>query len=173
MHADLQALLKGLLDTNEHLLWWQAAVRAAVVFLAAWALLRIAGRRSFAQKTSFDLCIMLLLGAVLSRAVVGATSMAAALASSLVLVLLHRMIGWISVRHAGFDRVVGGRPIELLRDGRLDPEAVRRALISQEDLATNIRGSLHSESTDDIARIVVERDGTVSFVRKDKPGAQP
>lgn len=58
---------QALFATNEHLEWWQALLRAAFVFVVAWALLRLAGRRSFAQKTPFDLCIMLLLGSQCSR----------------------------------------------------------------------------------------------------------
>jgi uncharacterized membrane protein YcaP (DUF421 family) len=129
--------------------------------------LRLAGRRAFAQKGSFDLCIALLLGAVLSRAVIGATSMAAAISASLVLVLLHRVIGRLSVFHPRFDHLIGGRPIDLLHDGALDPKAAKHGMISREDLAANVRASLQTESLDGIERVVLERDGKLSFVRDD------
>ncbi len=50
----------ALFGQGEHLAWWQMALRAAVIFGAAWALLRIAGRRAFSQQTAFDICIILL-----------------------------------------------------------------------------------------------------------------
>ena len=100
---------------GEHLAWWQMSLRAALIFAAAWALLRGAGRRAFSQQTAFDLCIMLLLGAVLSRAVVGASPFLGTLAAAAVLVGLHRMIGWLASRHARIDRVIGGTRIAIRR----------------------------------------------------------
>ncbi|MGO4416632.1 DUF421 domain-containing protein [Cupriavidus sp. KB_39] len=119
---------------GEALTWWQMTFRAAVFFAAAWILLRGAGRRAFSQGTAFDLCIMLLLGAVLSRAVMGARPVSGTLAAALVLVLLHRVLGWLASRHPGFDRVIGGRRIDLLRAGTINVDAMRRAMISEEDL---------------------------------------
>ncbi|QOT81915.1 DUF421 domain-containing protein [Cupriavidus basilensis] len=159
-------VLETLFAATQHPIWWQAMLRAAVVFVIAWALLRLAGRRSFAQKTSFDLCIMLLLGAVLSRAVVGATSMGTATGASAVLVLMHRSVGWLATRFSAFDRIVGGNPIELLSKGTLDRDALARTEISERDLAANLRESLQTESLSGVDRIVVERDGKISFVRR-------
>ena len=141
-------------------------LRAAFVFVVAWALLRLAGRRSFAQKTPFDLCIMLLLGAVLSRAVVGATSTGVAMGASLVLVLMHRSVGWICTRYPPFDRLIGGNPIELLSNGELDRNAIAHTEISDEDLASSMRQSLQTETQSGVKRIVVERNGKISFVRQ-------
>ncbi len=151
---------------GEPLAWWQMSLRAAVIFCAAWALLRGAGRRAFSQQTAFDLCIMLLLGAVLSRAVVGASPLIGTLAAAAVLVGLHRMIGRLASRHVRIDQVVGGTRIDLLDAGQLDPVAMRRAMLSEEDLKANLRATLQSESLVDIDRIVVERNGKVTFVKR-------
>ncbi|MDQ0142309.1 DUF421 domain-containing protein [Cupriavidus necator] len=157
--------MRGLVGDGDDLAWWQAGVRAAIIFASTWALLRLAGRRAFAQKTSFDLCIVLLLGAVLSRAVVGATSFAVAFAASLVLVLLHRAVGWLSSRYPGFDRATGGHALDLMRAGELDRERMTRAMLTEEDLKANLRATLQTDSFDDLGRVVLERDGKVTFVR--------
>ncbi|WP_231942571.1 DUF421 domain-containing protein [Cupriavidus taiwanensis] len=161
----LAEVMRGLLGEGDDLAWWQAGVRAAVVFAGTWALLRLAGRRAFGQKSSFDLCIVLLLGAVLSRAVVGATSFPAAFAAALVLVLLHRAVGWLSSRSPGFDRATGGDALDLMRAGELDGERLRGAMLTEEDLKANLRATLQTDSFDDLSRVVLERDGKVTFVR--------
>jgi uncharacterized membrane protein YcaP (DUF421 family) len=51
----------------------QMALRALAVFVLALAMIRTAGRRSIGQHRPFDACTTVLLGAVLSRAVVGAS----------------------------------------------------------------------------------------------------
>ena len=157
--------MRGLLGDGDDLAWWQGGLRAALVFVGTWALLRLAGRRAFAQKTSFDLCIVLLLGAVLSRAVVGATSFAVAFAASLVLVLLHRAVGWLSSRSPGFDRATAGNALDLMREGELDRQRLRGAMLTEEDLRANLRATLQTDRFDDLSRVVLERDGKVTFVR--------
>ncbi|WP_109584632.1 DUF421 domain-containing protein [Cupriavidus plantarum] len=159
-------ILAEVFGQGETLAWWQMAARAALIFVAAWIMLRGAGRRAFSQQTPFDLCIMLLLGAVLSRAVVGASPIGGTLAASLVLVALHRSLGSLASRFPGVDRIIAGHRIDLLQGGRIDQDAMRRAMLSAEDLQANLRASLQSESLAGIQRIVVERNGKVTFVRR-------
>ena len=56
-------------------------------------MIRIAGRRSFGQKTPFDACTTVLLRAILSRAVVGASPFWSAVGATMALVVMHRAVG--------------------------------------------------------------------------------
>ncbi|WP_455287843.1 DUF421 domain-containing protein [Cupriavidus necator] len=161
-------VMRNLVGEGDDLAWWQGAVRAVIIFIGTWAMLRLAGRRAFAQKNSFDLCIVLLLGAVLSRAVVGATSFAVAFAAALALVLLHRAVGWLSSRYPAFDRITGGHALDLLSEGELDRQRVIRGMLTEEDLKANLRATLQTDSFDNLSRVVLERDGKVTFVRAHK-----
>ena len=166
MVADgIQAAMQAVFGRGEELAWYQMAARAALVFMAAWVLLRVAGRRTFAQKTAFDLCIMLLLGAILSRAVVGASPMLGTLAAAAVLVFMHRAISMLSARWPAFDRIVGGRPIVLVLDGMENRHARKRAMLSDEDLDANARASMHAPGWDRQWNVVLERDGQITFVK--------
>lgn len=168
----LSDVMSRALGDGDDLQWWQGAVRAAVIFVGTWAMLRLAGRRAFAQKSSFDLCIVLLLGAVLSRAVVGATSLKVAFAAALVLVLLHRVVGWLSGHYPMFDRATGGHALDLLSQGELDRGRVSRAMLTEEDLKANLRATLQTDSFADLTRVVLERDGKVTFVRRSREDSQ-
>jgi len=55
---------------------------AAVVFILAYLLICVSGRRSFALRSPLDNIIVILLGAVFSRAVVGASPFLPAMAAS-------------------------------------------------------------------------------------------
>jgi len=50
----------------------QMSARAFVLFFLMLVLVRVAGRRAFGRKSSFDTIIVITLGALLSRVVVGA-----------------------------------------------------------------------------------------------------
>jgi hypothetical protein len=52
---------------------WQMMARAVAIFFIALLLIRASGRRFFGQHAPFDACVTVLLGAVLSRAVAGAS----------------------------------------------------------------------------------------------------
>ncbi|KAI3593533.1 hypothetical protein D9X30_1260 [Cupriavidus sp. U2] len=173
----MEAAFEAAFGVGRELAWYQMSARAALVFLATWLLLRAAGRRTFAQKTAFDLCIMLLLGAILSRAVAGASPILGTLAAAAVLVFMHRLVCMLSATWPAIDRVVSGRPIVLVKDGREDRQARRRAMLSDEDLDANARAKLHTPGWDDQRHgrgdkqwdVVLERDGQISFVEHPGP----
>lgn len=169
----MEAAFEAVFGTGRELAWYQMSARAALVFLATWLLLRAAGRRTFAQKTAFDLCIMLLLGAILSRAVVGASPILGTLSAAAVLVFMHRLVCMLSATWPAVDRAIAGRPIVLVKDGHEDRHARRRAMLSDEDLDANARAKLHTPGWNDQRNgrgdtqwdVVLERDGQISFVK--------
>jgi hypothetical protein len=60
----------------------QMAARAAVAFIGALVCIRISGRRSFGQRSPFDYVVAILLGATLSRVIVGASPAIPTMAAS-------------------------------------------------------------------------------------------
>src|ERR1017187_7797302 len=89
----------------------QMSTRAVLVFIIALILIRISGRRSFGLRTAFDNIIVVLLGAILSRVVVGASPFIPVVIACFVIVILHRMFGWLIVKHKTFARLIEGNKI--------------------------------------------------------------
>lgn len=87
----------------------QMTDRALVVFIIALVLIRISGRRSFGLHTPLDNIITIVLGAVLSRAIVGASDFMPVIASSAILVLVHRLFAWLMVRYSIFSKLITGK----------------------------------------------------------------
>jgi uncharacterized membrane protein YcaP (DUF421 family) len=143
----------------------QMAARAIVIFILALAMIRLSGRRSFGQHSPFDACMTVLLGAVLSRAVVGASPFFATVAAGLAVVVMHRAIAWISLRWPAFDRLISGSERVLIKDGVRDAESMRKALISERDLAEAMRKKFGADTKGQPAHAVLERDGTVTLAK--------
>lgn len=155
-------LVETLFGSGEQLDVLQMSMRAAVVFLLALAMIRISGRRSFGQHRPFDACATVLLGAVLSRAVVGASPFWPTMAAGAVIVLLHRLIALASIRWPCVEVLVSGNKRELVRQGRRDGDEMQKGLITPRDLDEAIRKKVGDEHKP-VSRAVLERDGEITI----------
>lgn len=142
----------------------QMAARAAAVFVITLVLIRVSGRRSFGQRTPFDAATTVLLGAVLSRGVVGASPFIATVAAAAVLVLLHRLLGWLSVRWDSFDVFVNGEERVIVDDGRPVARELQCALISRRDLDEAVRKKVGHAEVAGVKTATLERDGEISLL---------
>ncbi|MDP9044493.1 MAG: DUF421 domain-containing protein [Pseudomonadota bacterium] len=175
--------IDSLFGSGEALTPIQMVLRALTVFVLALMMIRVAGRRGFGQHNSFDACMSVLLGAVLSRAVVGASPFGATMCAGLAIVALHRGVAWLSIRWPAFDRLVSGSERVLVEDGRVDPREMRRALMGVRDLDEAMRKHFGAKAgagldgartgpdpdgalvSAELLRAVLERDGTVTLAR--------
>jgi len=144
----------------------QMCSRAAIIFLAAYILLRISGRRSFSVRSPLDNIIVILLGAILSRAVVGASPLLPVLASSLLIVILHRLIAWLTSAYPSIAKGISGEKILIYKDGKFIHHARSKALISEEEVFSHVRNTLHADNLNDVDKIYMERDGKISILKK-------
>lgn len=146
----------------------QMTCRGIVVFLIALILIRISGRRSFGMRTALDNIIVVLLGAVLSRAVVGASPFIPNIVACTFIVITHRLLGFLVTKSTIIARIVEGKKILLFEDGHFIDHKLGRALASEEDALQGVRKSALTEDLDDIDKIYMERNGEISAIRKKK-----
>jgi uncharacterized membrane protein YcaP (DUF421 family) len=144
----------------------QMSSRGIVVFIVALILIRISGRRSFGIRTPLDNIIVILLGAIMSRSVVGASDFVPVIVCCFVIVLLHRLFGWLIANSKRFSRIVEGQKIELYKDGQYIDDHMKRALVCKEDLMQGVRKSALTENMDEIEKVYIERNGDISAIRK-------
>jgi uncharacterized membrane protein YcaP (DUF421 family) len=84
----------------------QMSVRAITLFFVALILIRFTGMRVFGIKSAFDTCVIIMLGAVLARAVVGASPFIPTIVASTALVVVHKIIANISVTNQSISHIV-------------------------------------------------------------------
>lgn len=145
----------------------QMTCRGIVVFFIAFALIRISGRRSFGLRTPLDNIIAILLGAILSRAVVGASSFLPVVVTCFVIVLLHRLLGWLIIRYKKFGDWFNAKHILLYENGHFIKENLQKALAREEDAMQGVRKSGLTDDLSLIDKIYMESNGEISIIRKD------
>lgn len=159
-------IIDKLFGHGEDLNILQMCMRAAVMFIVALILIRFSGRRSFGMRMPFDNVIAILLGAILSRAVTGASPFLHVIAASTVIVVLHRFCAWIALYSDGFGRLIKGEPKILYERGKLNKEDMNHCLISHKDLQEGIRINANIDDVSDAESIYAERNGQISVVKK-------
>ena|ERR1700743_1156943 len=144
----------------------QMCARAFVIYFIALLFLRISGRRTFGKKTAFDNTIAIILGAVLSRAVVGASDFVPTVACCLILVLLHRGLAWLSIRNKAIKHTLEGASIPLYKNGRLNRKNLNKSLVSEYDIEGDLRLKANIGSLEEADEVYMETNGDVSVVKK-------
>jgi len=142
-------------------------LRAVVVYGFLLVALRVAGRRELAQMTSFDLVLLLVISnAVQNSMNAGDNSLTGGLVSAVTLVALNWLVGYATWRWRRVERIVQGKPIRIVTDGRVHLGALRRELLTLSELRSALRKQGIMRVLD-CKQVTLEPDGTLSVVRCD------
>jgi uncharacterized membrane protein YcaP (DUF421 family) len=145
----------------------QMSLRALVIFFICLALLRFSGRRSFGMHTPLDNVIAILLGAILSRSVTGASPFFPTLAAAATLVILHRFCAWLGIYSRLAGRIMKGEAVVLYEKGELNEKNMKSCCITHNDLMEGLRSCCHTDSLQKIHKIYAERNGKISVIKKE------
>ncbi len=158
--------LLGLGVEPKDLTFIQISLRGIIVFVVTLTTVRLGHKRSLSRKTPFDAVLLVILAAVLSRAINGSAAFFATLGGGVVLVVLHRLFAYLAFYSHGFGILVKGRPDVIVRDGQCDFRMMRRNHVSMHDLDEDMRLSAHTDELSKIKLARVERSGDISFIKK-------
>jgi uncharacterized membrane protein YcaP (DUF421 family) len=157
---DFFETLLGLGVEPHDLTFVQISLRGIIVFLATLMMVRFGTKRSLARKTP-----LVILAAVLSRAINGSAPFLATIGGGVVLVLLHRFFAHLAYRSHRFGILVKGSPETIVRNGECDLRRMRRNHVSMHDLEEDMRLDAHIDDLSKIRLARVERSGDISFIK--------
>jgi uncharacterized membrane protein YcaP (DUF421 family) len=133
-------------------------------------LLHISGKRQLAQLNSFDLVVLLLLSNVVQNAIIGDDlSLVGGLLGAAVLVAANYFIVRFAFMHPAIGRKLQGRSTTLVAEGRPRAKAMRRELISRQELDVALRRQGLDGGLGSAERVVLEPEGTLAADAKPKP----
>ena len=151
--------------------WQQAGVvvlSSIGIYLGFVAFVRIAGQRSIASMTSFDFGFVVALGAVIGRVVLNRTpTLVAGLVGLATLFVLEAALG-IARRSPFVHRLMSRPPMLLLANGKFLEDAMRSSHVVHDEIRARLR-FVGVRSLDEVAAVVLERNGSMSVIRAGDP----
>jgi uncharacterized membrane protein YcaP (DUF421 family) len=159
-------MLSVLWGTGEHLDILQMSVRAFLMFFIALLLIRLGGMRIFGKKSAFDTIIIIMLGAVLARGIVGASPYWSTVVASAVMIAINRGLAWLSERYKGINDFIKGKPLLIYESGQILWKNMRTAALTESDLMESLRLETKQSSLAGIEKAYMETNGRISFITK-------
>jgi uncharacterized membrane protein YcaP (DUF421 family) len=143
--------------------------RALAVYLGLLIILRGSGKRSMAQITTFDLVLLLILGESTQQALIGNDfSITTGLLLIASLVGIDMTFAFFKERFPRLDRLLEGRPLILVENGRPLVERMKRSRVDAADILTAARHLHGLERMDQIRYAVLERSGGISIIPREQ-----
>lgn len=153
-------------------LWAELGISAAqavavvlastVLYLTFTAVLRLWGQRLFANRSGTGLAVVLVLGAIMGRSMLGPNvTLLGGLLCLATLLSLEWLLG--TGRRAG---ILGHRrAVVVYADGELDRRALRRYHLDERIIWARLRQAGITD-LDDVRALILEADGTVTILRR-------
>ena len=138
---------------------------SASIYLLLLLIFRLAGRRTLAETSTFDLVLLLIIGETTQQVMVGDDDTLPGAAIAIVsLVSLDMAIGYLKKMFPAFDRLLEGKPVLLIREGRIQEAAMQAHSLDNEDLMEAARLSHGLRDMEEVRQATLERDGKISIV---------
>ena len=141
-------------------------IRAAIIYFAVIAAVRIMGKRQLGELSTHEFVITILISAVATMPLEdNAIPLANSLLPILIFISLEILESALSMKSALFRRLIQGRPIFIIKDGILQQKEMKKLRFTVDD----VLDSLRQQSVFDISKVenaIVETNGKLSVQLK-------
>jgi uncharacterized membrane protein YcaP (DUF421 family) len=142
-----------------------SVLRVVVIFGFLLLLLRLAGRRTLAEMTSFDFVLLLIVSEQTQQAMVGQDhSMMNAFLMITTLIGLDIGFSLVKQRWPWAEKLLDGTPTIIVENGRPIRSLMDRARVDVDDVLSAAREKLGLERLDQIKYAVLEKSGGISII---------
>jgi uncharacterized membrane protein YcaP (DUF421 family) len=147
----------------------ETVVRGIAVYLFLLLVFRVSGKRSLGDVSTFDFVLLLIIAEVTQQALTGDDfSVTTALILITTLVGLDIALSALKLRWPRLDRIIEGRPLVLVENGRLLRDRMRKERVDEDDILTAARQTHGLENVDQIKFAVLERNGRISVIPRER-----
>lgn len=151
------------LYSQESLTVFQWILRAVVGFFFLMLVAKALGQRAISQLRLIDFVIALVIGNIIAHPLSDQhLGMEGSIITTIVLVVLYVGGVFMMLKYPGFRRLMNGKPIILVQNGKILPKGLRKARISIDILLEELREG-KVKDVKNVALALWEADGKISF----------
>jgi uncharacterized membrane protein YcaP (DUF421 family) len=158
---------QNLFTLSDDISFLEKVLRPILVYVFLIVGLRLAGKRELAQLNPFDLIVLLTLSNTVQNAIIGNdNSFVGGVIGATTLLAVNYFVVRFLYGHKTLDHLIEGDCDELMTDGKIRQDRLRKELLTEAALET----AAHRQgfaSLKDIDRAVLEVGGSISFYPKD------
>ena len=168
MHDLLQTLSRDMFHMSLPLS--EKILRPVVVYLFLIVFLRLFGKRELAQLNPFDLVVLLSLSNTVQNAMIGDdNSVTGGVVGAFSLLAINWGLMWLLYRAPKAAAALEGGKSELIREGVVDEEEMKRQIMTREDLISVLNKNGFNDP-EDVELCVLEPNGTF-YVKGKQPSS--
>jgi uncharacterized membrane protein YcaP (DUF421 family) len=148
------------------------ALRATVIFIALYLLVRLMGKRELGQMTPFELIVLVVIGDLIQQGVTqNDFSLTGAIIAISTIAFLALLMSWASYLWPWAERLLEGEPRVIVRDGEILTTNLRRNRLTPSEIESEMRlaGIGHLR---DVAWAILEPRGKISFIQRDEEAGE-
>lgn len=147
-------------------------VRSVCVYLFMVIAIRLFGKNQLSQLNAGDVVLLLLISNAVQNAMVGEnTSLEGGLVAALVLFVANFIVKRLMFSNRKFESFMEEDPVVLIKDGKVDENALNKVKISKDELEEAVR----EHGVDGIKKVklsILEVDGNISVISEDEQSKQ-
>ena len=143
-----------------------SVIRTILLYIVITLAIRIMGKRQIGELQTSELVVTLLISDIAAIPMQNTEqSLLSGIVPILILIVCEIIISFLMLKRAGFRRIICGKPIVIISDGKINQSEMHRLRMSTEDLSEELRqqGIFNIE---DVGFAIVETNGKLSVLKK-------
>ena len=145
-----------------------AILRASAIYFFLLIMLRLSGRRTMAETTTFDFVLLLIIAETIQQALLGDdNSITNATLLITTLVGIDILMSHLKQRSGTMERIVDGIPMVIVENGHPLTDRLRKSRVDEHDVLAAARRLRGLERMDQIKYAVLEADGDITIIPKE------
>ena len=143
-----------------------SVIRTILLYIVIFLEIRFMGKRQIGELQTSELVVTLLISDIAAIPMQNTEqSLLSGIVPILILIVCEIIISFLMLKRAGFRRIICGKPIVIISDGKINQSEMHRLRMSTEDLSEELRqqGIFNIE---DVGFAIVETNGKLSVLKK-------
>ena len=148
-----------------------SVLRGLAVYLFLLIVFRVAGRRTLAETSNFDLVLLLIISETIQQAMIDQDhSITNGFLLIITLVGTNIALAWLKDKSPPLDRWLEDLPVLLIKNGEMLKERMHKEWVSEEEIMTAARRLQGLERLDQIKYAVLEPGGEITIIPQPPKG---